>query len=116
MIRVTSGPKENEMLAAIYAQDKMEEWFKAAGATAVTKANPGGPRPSTHTYGGTRMGDNLETNVADRWGFAHEAPNLGLLGGSVFGTSGARNPTLTIQTLAWRAADHLIKSWKSIAG
>ena len=116
VIRVTSGPKENERLAAIYAQDKMEEWFKAAGATAVTKANPGGPRLSTHTYGGTRMGDNPETNVADRWGSAHEAPNLGLLGGSVFGTSGARNPTLTIQALAWRSADHLIKSWKSIAG
>jgi choline dehydrogenase-like flavoprotein len=62
------------------------------------------------------MGDNPETNVADRCGFAHKVPNLGLLGGSGFGTSGARNPTLTIQALAWRAADHLIKSWKSIAG
>ena len=30
--RVTSGPKENETRAAIYAQNKMEEWFRAAGA------------------------------------------------------------------------------------
>ncbi len=115
VIRVTSGPKENERLASIYAQSKMEEWFKAAGAVAITKGNPVGPRLSTHTYGGTRMGDNPEANVVDKWGFSHEAPNLGMLGGSVFGTSGARNPTLTIQALAWRTADHLVKNWKSMA-
>jgi choline dehydrogenase-like flavoprotein len=42
-----------------------------------------------------------------RWGFSHEAPNLGVLGASVMGTSGAHNPTLTVQALAWRTADHL---------
>jgi gluconate 2-dehydrogenase alpha chain len=40
VIRVTSGPKENERQACLYAQDKMEQWFKAAGATVVTKGNP----------------------------------------------------------------------------
>jgi hypothetical protein len=30
------------------------------------------------------------------------------------GTSGARNPTLTLQALAWRTADHLAKNWKVI--
>jgi gluconate 2-dehydrogenase alpha chain len=113
--RVTSGPKENETRAAIYAQNKMEEWFRAAGAIEVVKGQPFGPALSTHTYGGTRMGDNAETNVVDRWGFSHEAPNLGMLGGSVFGTSGARNPTLTMQALAWRTAEHLAKNWKTIA-
>jgi gluconate 2-dehydrogenase alpha chain len=62
------------------------------------------------------MGRNPETNVVDAWGFSHEAPNLGLLGGSVMCTHGARNPTLTMQALAWRTADHLTKNWKSIAG
>ncbi len=51
--------------------------------------------------GGTRMGDNPETNVVNRWGFSHEAPNLGMLGASVMGASGARNPTLTVQALSW---------------
>lgn len=27
-----------------------------------------------------------------------------------------RNPTLTVQALAWRTADHWIKNWKTIAG
>jgi gluconate 2-dehydrogenase alpha chain len=114
--RVTSGPKENEARAAAFAEDKMEEWYRAAGAIEVVKGQPVGPALSTHAYGGTRMGDNAETNVVDRWGFSHEASNVGLLGGSVFGTSRARNPTLTIQALAWRTAEHLAKNWKSIAG
>lgn len=116
VIRVTTMTRENERRAAIYAQDKMEEWFKAAGAIMTAKGNPNGPNLSTHTYGGTRMGDNPDTSVVDKWGFSHEAPNLGMLGGSVFGTSGARNPTLTIQALAWRTAEHLAKNWKSITG
>ena len=70
---------------------------------------------STHAYGGTRMGDNPETNVVNRWGFSHEAPNLGVLGACVMGTSGARNPTLTAQALAWRTGEYLAKNWKSVA-
>jgi gluconate 2-dehydrogenase alpha chain len=116
VLRVTSGPKENERMAALYCQNKMEQWFREAGAIDVVKGNPNGPALSTHALGGTRMGRNPETNVVDSWGFSHEAPNLGLLGGSVMCTHGARNPTLTIQALAWRTADRLAKNWKSIAG
>jgi len=110
----TGGAKENEVRAGRYAQTKMEQWFREAGAISVSKGNITVAGVTTHTYGGTRMGDNPETNVTDKWGFSHEAPNLGLIGGSVFGTSGARNPTLTIQALAWRTAEHLAKNWKSI--
>jgi gluconate 2-dehydrogenase alpha chain len=114
--RITSGPKENEPRQALYAGQKMEEWFRAAGAIEVTKAQGGGgPALTTHAFGGTRMGNNPETNVVDRWGFSHEAPNLGVLGASVFGTAGARNPTLTVQALAWRTAEHLARNWRSIA-
>jgi gluconate 2-dehydrogenase alpha chain len=116
----TGGLRENETRALGHAQDKMEEWFRTAGAIEVAKPSAeilgifsGGV--TTHAYGGTRMGDNPETNVVDRWGFSHEAPNLGILGASVMGTSGARNPTLTVQALAWRTADYLVKNWKSIA-
>jgi hypothetical protein len=34
--RITSGPKESEPRQALYAVNKMEEWFKAAGAIEVT--------------------------------------------------------------------------------
>jgi choline dehydrogenase-like flavoprotein len=52
--------------------------------------------------------------VVDRFGFAHEVPNLGILGASVMGTSGAHNPTLTAQALAWRTAEHLGRNWGTI--
>ena len=113
--RITSSAKPNEQRAVAHAQDKLEEWFRAAGAIEVVKPPAIVPAVSTHAYGGTRMGDRPETNVVDRWGFSHEAPNLGVLGASVMGTSGARNPTLTVQALAWRTAEHLIKDWKGIA-
>jgi len=113
--RITADYQENERRVSAFVQDKMVEWYKAAGAIATEKTGMGTMGPTTHAYGGTRMGDNAETNVVDRWGFSHEAPNLGILGASVMGTSGARNPTLTAQALAWRTADRLAKNWKQIA-
>ncbi len=112
--RITADLKDNERKIARFMQDKMVEWFMAAGAVETVRAGIGTMGPTTHAYGGTRMGDNLDTNVVDRWGFSHEAPNLGILGASVMGTSGARNPTLTAQALAWRTAEHLAMNWRTI--
>ena len=114
--RITADYKQNERRLADFIQDKMVHWYRAAGAVATEKTGVGTMGPTTHAYGGTRMGDNPETNVVNRWGFSHEVPNLGVLGASVMGTSGARNPTLTAQALAWRTAEHLAANWKSIAG
>jgi gluconate 2-dehydrogenase alpha chain len=115
--RITSGPKENELRIRAYVAARAEEWLRAAGASAVTNQPlpPEGPNQSWHAVGGTRMGASPGANVVDSWCFSHEAPNLGILGGSVMGSHGARNPTLTIQALAWRTADHLVRHWKSIA-
>ena len=113
--RITADFKDNEKKAAAFIQDRMVQWYMEAGAVGTLKLPVGTMGPSTHAYGGTRMGDNPETNVVDRWGFSHETPNLGVLGASVMGTSGAHNPTLTAQALAWRTAEHLAENWKTIA-
>jgi gluconate 2-dehydrogenase alpha chain len=117
VIRITAEYKDNERKIGTFIAEKMRQWYMAAGASRVNGDGnvAGGMFASTHAYGGTRMGDNPETNVLDRWGFSHEAPNLGILGGSVMGTSGARNPTQTLQALAWRTAERLVKDWKNIA-
>ncbi|MBL4819406.1 MAG: GMC family oxidoreductase [Gammaproteobacteria bacterium] len=113
--RITGRYGENELKIAEYAQNKMEQWYREAGAIEIYKYGLGSTMgATTHAYGGTRMGDNSKTNVVDRWGFSHEAPNLGVIGGSVMGTSGARNPTLTVQALAWRTAEYLANNWRSI--
>jgi gluconate 2-dehydrogenase alpha chain len=117
VIRITAEYKENEGKIGSFIAEKMRQWYMTAGAVQVSSGNVTGPMgASTHAYGGTRMGNNPETNVVDKWGFSHEARNLGILGGSVMGTSGARNPTQTVQALAWRTAEYLVKNWKSIVG
>ena len=113
--RITADFKDNEKRVGAYMQDRMTQWFMEGGAIAVERGPAGTMGPSTHAYGGTRMGDNKESNVVNRWGFAHEVPNLGIIGASVMGTSGAHNPTLTAQALGWRTAEHLTRSWKSIS-
>ncbi len=117
VIRITASYRENEAAIASFCQDRMEEWYRAAGAVEINRApvGTGAMGASTHAYGGTRMGNDPETNVVDARGISHEVPNLGILGASVMGTSGARNPTLTAQALAWRTADLLIRDWSSIA-
>lgn len=115
--RITAQYKENEKRIAAFSQEKMEQWYREAGAIKVVKYGLGNAMgASTHAYGGTRMGLNSETNVVNEWGFSHEVPNLGVLGGSVMGTSGARNPTLTVQALSWRTAEYLVNNWRLIAG
>ena len=115
VIRITADWKDNDRKMSEFLREKMKQWFMEAGAIATQDAPVGTQGPSTHAIGGTRMGDNKATNTCDRWGFTHEVPNLGVMGGSVMGTSGARNPTLTIQALAWRTAERLAQQWKSIA-
>lgn len=118
VIRVTGSYRDNEQNMGPFLADRMRRWYMEAGAVEVrgNGALPPAMGVSTHAYGGTRMGDDPRSNVVDRWGFAHEAPNLGILGASVMGTSGARNPTLTAQALAWRTATHLSENWNRIAG
>ena len=113
--RVTNAAMPNEARAAAFGQAKTEDWFRAAGAIEIIRgpAGPGGV--STHAYGGLRMGDNQESSVVDKWGMSHEVPNLGVLGASTMVTSGARNPTLTVQALAWRTAENIVKNWKTIS-
>ena len=65
------------------------------------------PYPSTHNLGSCRMSADPADGVVDRWGKAHDVPNLFVSDGSVMTTGGAANPTLTIVALAKRQADHI---------
>ncbi len=117
VIRITYDFKDNEYRLNRFITEKISMWLKEAGAT-QTWTSPGTPTVralANHAFGGARMGTDPEASVVDRWCFSHEAPNLGVIGASTFPTAGARNPTLTIQAMAWRTADHLVKNWKSIA-
>jgi gluconate 2-dehydrogenase alpha chain len=115
VVRITYRLQENELRGHEFLRDKLERWLIAAGAT-ETWSPELVPMEMQHAYGGTRMGNDPETSVVDAFGFAHEVPNLGILGASVAPTTGGVNPTLTVQALAWRSAAHLVERWRRRAG
>ncbi len=89
------------------------EALAAAGATEVLVSSP--HRPSGwHLLGTCRMGDHPNGSVVDRWGRAHDVPNLFIVDGSIFVTSAAVNPTTTIQALALRTADYIKRERRTI--
>ncbi len=57
--------------------------------------------------GVARMSTRPADGVTNRWGRLHDAPNLFVSDGSVFTSSAAPNPTLTIVALAIRQAEHI---------
>ncbi|MFC7133815.1 MULTISPECIES: GMC family oxidoreductase [Salinibaculum] len=63
--------------------------------------------PAYHHMGTTRMGTDPDASVVNPRLRTHDVRNLTVASSSVFVTSGAMNPTLTIAALALKAADYL---------
>jgi choline dehydrogenase-like flavoprotein len=85
--------------------DRATESLREAGAWKVEVARL---LPTGHLMGTARMGNDPRTSVVDSACFSHDIPNLGIIDGSVFVTSGCANPTSTIVALALRACDQLL--------
>ena len=78
--------------------------YEAVGAT---RTFPTTPYPSTHNLGTNRMSANPRDGVVNKFGQAHDIPNLFVSDGSQFTTGAAENPTLTIVALAIRQAEYI---------
>lgn len=79
------------------------EFLEAAGGTEIQDEEP---YPWTsHFMGTARMGNDPRNSVVNAWNQAHDVPNLFVVDGSCFVTSGAVGPTPTIGALALRCAD-----------
>lgn len=94
----------NDVRMRTYAYERAELLYEAVGAVAIHRTPP---YPSTHNLGTARMSERPEDGVVDRWGRAHDVPNLFVGDGSVFTTGAAANPTLTIVALAMRQAEFI---------
>jgi choline dehydrogenase-like flavoprotein len=108
--------------------ERMSELFASAltsrgiGA-AATPAHDGRGWPGDelqgsrgHHTGTTRMSDSPRTGVVDSTCRVHGIANLFVAGSSVFPTSGAGTPTLTIVALALRLADELRSLYRPVRG
>jgi gluconate 2-dehydrogenase alpha chain len=112
LIRVTHRLTDHERRAWDFVCERLSTWLAEAGAS-ETWWSDDMVIDGRHPNGGTRMGLDPETSVVDSYGFAHEVPNLGVIGASTFPTTGGHNPTLTLQALTWRTAEHLVDNWQS---
>ena len=80
------------------------------GTTEVRVGRGGG---GGHLLGTCRMGNDPNTSVIDADHRTHDVPNLFIVDGSSFVTSGRGQPTMTIQSLAFRAADRITELAKA---
>lgn len=85
----------------------MQELLEAAGAQDITQEQLSSTSFGAHHMGTCRMADDAHEGVVDRNCQVHGIPNLFVAGSSVFPTSGALQPSLTIAALTLRLADRL---------
>lgn len=107
-LRTTFQEHEQDLRLYRHFQERGRELLTAAGALAIhDQPINDDPGSTVHLLGTCRMGDDPATSVVDKFHRAHDVPNLFIVDGSSFVTSGRGQPTLTIQALAFRAADHM---------
>ena len=70
------------------------------------------PGTIIHEVGVARMGDSPKTSVLNSFCQAWDAKNLFVVDGASFVSNPDKNPTLTINALAWRAAEYLAEEMK----
>ena len=111
-MRITSTSHPHDIKNMEFFRQKSIEVLEAAGATSVwagpVRDSTGGAHNRT-----CRMGNDPNTSVVDRFHRAHDVPNLFIVDGSNLVTGGRNHPTVTIQALAFRAADHLVRAARS---
>jgi choline dehydrogenase-like flavoprotein len=99
---------ENSQRMLAHGVARAQEALAAAGAVQTWVESPLRVA-GWHLMGTARMGTDPARSVVNEWGRAHDVRNLFVIDGSVFPTSGAVNPTCTIQAFALHAADQIKK-------
>jgi choline dehydrogenase-like flavoprotein len=108
-IRVTYKDHPDDLSISRFLQDRAADIMDAAGAQKIWRADVSERSGGVHLLGTCRMGNDPATSVVDKYHRTHDVRNLFLCDGSSFVTSGRGQPTMTIQALAFRAADHIAR-------
>jgi len=109
-LRVTYADHPDDLAMTAFLQEKALAVLDAAGAERTWHSEIGEESVGAHLLGTCRMGNDPATSVVDKWHRSHDIANLFICDGSSMVTSGRGQPTLTIQALAFRAADHMKKA------
>lgn len=112
-LRVTYADHPDDLSMSSFLQKKALAVLDGAGAQKTWHTDIQEESIGAHLLGTCRMGNDPSTSVVDRWHRSHDIQNLFICDGSSMVTSGRGQPTLTIQALAFRAADHMKKAARS---
>lgn len=110
---------DQELKQAKHMHDTFEEILTNMGA--ILLGNKPGPenqyglhKPGRiiHEVGTTRMGDDPNTSVLNKYSQAHDCKNLFVVDGGPFVSQADKNPTWTILALSWRTSEYIIDELK----
>ena len=104
LAQVYYDPHDNDIAMLEHSYKSMENIHMHAGAV---KSYHTPPFPASHNMGTARMSLDPAYGVVNEWGALHEVSNIYIADGSIFTTSSAANPTLTIVALALRQSERL---------
>src|SRR5437899_992490 len=111
-LRITHKSHKDDFSTRKFFSQRSMELLEAAGALHKWALPIEDATTAGHLMGTCRMGNDPKNSVVDKYHRAHDVPNLFIVDGSSFVTSGRNQPTCTIQALAYRAADHIIRMAK----
>ncbi len=106
--RVTYKDHPDDLKTCQYLLDRALELLDATPALRKWSYPVSEQEFAVHLLGTCRMGNDPKTSVINSDHRAHDVPNLFLCDGSSLVTSGRGQPTMTIQALAFRAADRIV--------
>jgi choline dehydrogenase-like flavoprotein len=106
-LRVTYKDHPDDLKLANWLNARSLELLDAAGAQKKWSFPVGEQQFGVHLLGTCRMGSDPKTSVINADHRTHDVKNLFLCDGSSLVTSGRGQPTMTIEALAFRAADRI---------
>jgi len=112
-LRMTYRDHPNDLKMMQWMVERAMEVLDAAGAKTKWHAAIEEQQFAVHLLGTCRMGKDPKTSVINADHRTHDVANLFLCDGSSLVTSGRGQPTMTIQALAFRAADRITALAKS---
>ena len=112
-LRMTFRDHPNDLKMMEWMRARALEILDAAGAKTKWSFPVQEQQFAVHLLGTCRMGNDPKTSVINADHRTHDVKNLFLCDGSSLVTSGRGQPTMTIQALAYRAADRITTLAKS---
>jgi choline dehydrogenase-like flavoprotein len=109
--RITHSFHPNDYRVWEFLEQKMVEVLEEAGARNLATRSIARGGVGAHQNGTCRLGADPKTSVVNEFGQSHEVDNLFVVDASCFVTSGGRNPVLSIQALAFRFAEYIVRQW-----